>query len=115
MKKITNTILRRVRNLLLHRALLIPLAFFGAVNLLFWGVIHWSSFEPHSYCLDLGGSWDEEQDNCSIISQCLDKGGCYAAPVPGLLPRDQPWCLFGEDMTPEACDDSQWLRDTFGP
>lgn len=95
--------------------MVVPLAMFGLFNLVFLIAIVLSTVSQGASCADIGGNWDHEKNICSIISQCLNKGGCYALPVPGLLPRDQPWCLFGEDITPEACYDSQSLRESFGP
>lgn len=65
-------------------------------------------------CADLGGAWDDEKNTCLIISECLDKGGCY--PIhDGTLPKDRPFCLFGKDIKPNACYDSEWLRKYLTP
>lgn len=99
----------------IHPIVVAPLALFGAVNLVLWGGIIWSTWpSPHRDCVEMGGGWDSEKNICPIISECLDKGGCYALPTEA-LPKDQPFCLFGKDMTPEACYDSQWLREHLNP
>ena len=67
-----------------------------------------------SNCIEIGGGGYSKNNVCPIITECLDKGGCY--PVhDGTLPKDRPFCLFGKDMTPEACYDSAWLREYLNP
>ncbi len=104
----------RMERIAFHPVMLV-LALLGFISLVFWGAIAWSTRpSPIRDCIEIGGGWDNEKNVCRIFSECLDKGGCYALPVPGLLPRDQPWCLFGEDITPEACYNSQALRESLG-
>lgn len=97
------------------KTLLSILALVAVISLLLWGFTIWNTqFSPQMNCADIGGNWDHKKNVCSIISQCLDKGGCYALPT-GALPKNQPFCLFGKDMAQEACYDSAWLREYLNP
>ncbi len=103
---------RKISGLLCAPALRIGilffLALFGIASLILCVFIikHDQSFSMPPHCFVS----NEEVYTCLIITECLDKGGCYARQETG-----NAWCLFGKDVTPEACYNSSWLRKYLNP
>lgn len=106
-----NKALSLLRNPILRQGVVILLALFGIANLILWVAIirndKTASMPP--YCTKS----NEGIYTCPIMTECLDKAGCYAKR--GFFSAGEPWCLFGEDMSPEVCEDSNWLRKYLNP
>jgi hypothetical protein len=95
----------------LRLVILILLALFGIASIGIWVdfINRPQAPEPVPYCfINKAGDY-----HCPIITECLDNDGCVAHPHSPL--SQHTWCLFGNDITPAACYDSQWLRKSLNP